>query len=114
MGRTKSPLSLNKTIMENPNQALPLDDVDTFAAVVTKWHVNNLKTLHHTKAIPVGTEIQIGDDKPIVLKGALHRGFLMGIEASIAGIGDLPFFTSKNSSAPPVEAQSETALNEPA
>lgn len=100
--------------MENPNQALPIDDIETFANVVTKWHVNNLKTLHHTKAIPEGTEIHIGDDKPVVLKGQLLKGFRMGIEASIAGIGDLPFFTDKDSSAAPVEAQSETALNEPA
>ena len=81
----------DKAMPSNP--ALMVDDLDTFAAILTDWHAAKVKTLEHMKDIPAGSEVSFNDGPATVMEGPYLEGFKMGIELSLMELGTLPFFT---------------------
>ena len=92
--------------MTDTNTAVPIDSIDSFAAIVEQWHEKNKATLEHTMKIPVGTTVEFDSRDPVVLEGDLHKGFRLGIAASLVAIGNLPFFTDEPSNIAPDVVQS--------
>lgn len=98
--------------MQQEPTSQPIDDIETFAAVVTSWHATCMYELSHTLKIPPGTEVCIDDETPIVLEGDTLKGFLLGVQSSLVCFGKLPFFSedqAANDSS--IEVQPELASN---
>lgn len=94
---------------------IAISNLDQFAQIITMWHHNRVTRLEHMLQVPVGTEMQIGEDAAVPLEGARYEGFIAGIQVALSEIGILPFTTTLPSDgepepAQPAEGETETVL----
>jgi len=70
---------------------LPVQDLDQFVTILTSWHNNRVAQLKHILLMPSGSELLIGDEEPLMLTGEVLKAYQVGIEQSLALLGQLPF-----------------------
>jgi hypothetical protein len=70
-----------------------VDNLDQFVRILVAWHGEKVKLLEHFLTLPEGVEVTYQDDKPEILTGELHRGFMIGLTLGLMELGNLPFLT---------------------
>lgn len=74
---------------------VPVDNLDQFVRMLVHWHQHKVKELLHYQQVPEGIEVTIssidGSEVTHLLAGDLRKGFILGIEAALMGLGSLPF-----------------------
>jgi hypothetical protein len=73
------------------SEAIEIQDLNQFVQMLVAWHNRSVATLRHFLKVPEGTEMMIGDEKPVVLEGDMLTGLKAGIELGLMELGTLPF-----------------------
>ena len=73
-----------------PNDTIPIDNLDQFVRVLTGWHADKVAMLRHLLQIPEGTTFEVGE-QTVVVEGHVLAGFKFGIELALMQVGTLPF-----------------------
>ena len=78
---------------EAATQLVPVEDLDTFVAILSAWHEQKVAVLEHMMHIPDGSEVQVNDGAVQVLSGEYLTGFMLGVSVALMELGTLPFLT---------------------
>ena len=68
-----------------------IESIDDFIKILAHWHEGKVKALQHMLTVPEGVEVQFNDESTQILKGDLHKGFLIGLSLGLMELGALPF-----------------------
>lgn len=91
----------NQTTTDQP-ETVPVSDLDQFVRHLVAWHQTKVAELEHMLKIPEGVEVTFNEEGPQILKGDLHKGFLIGLSLGLMELGQLPFvFETEDTSFPP-------------
>lgn len=75
---------------EKPD-TIVVEDIDQFIQLLSGWHKSKVQALEHMLTVPEGVEVTFNDEGPQILKGDLHKGFLIGLSLGLMELGILPF-----------------------
>jgi hypothetical protein len=96
---------------QEKQSTIQVNNVDHFAAILSSWHSNRVKTLEHMFQIPDGTQVEVknqdGTTEQHVITGDVLTGFKLGLNLSLMELGTLPFVV-ETSQAPETTDQEET------
>ena len=70
---------------------IPIQNIDHFIHLIVSWHNNRVALLKHMMALPAGTEMQVDENKTVVMDGERLEGFKDGLGLALMELGDLPF-----------------------
>ena len=70
---------------------IPIQNIDHFIHLIVGWHNNRVALLKHMMALPAGTEMQVDENKTVVMDGERLEGFKDGLGLALMELGDLPF-----------------------
>lgn len=87
---------------EDPPAIVPIESLDQFVGILTRWHAHKVKVLEHMLSVPEGTEMQVDGGEPVPLTGDMMAGFRAGLSLALMELGNLPFVTATRSDAPAV------------
>lgn len=76
-----------------PQDTVPINDVNQFAGLVSHWHQNRVAQLRAVLETPDDVEIQVTSDQgePITLDAHQRAGLQAGIYIALDLLGTLPF-----------------------
>lgn len=77
-------------------EIVPVEDLDAFVQILTRWHANKVRLLEHMMEIPDGTELSVNDGPSVKLAGDLRDGFMVGLTVALGELGQLPFVTEQH------------------
>lgn len=77
--------------MEQQAEVIMIDTLDGFVKALHHWHHNKVQVIKHLQSLPEGTEVSEEGEEPFVLTGDALKGFVMGLQAALEEIGELPF-----------------------
>lgn len=72
-------------------ELIPIQNIDHFIHLIVGWHNNRVALLKHMMALPAGTEMQVDENKTVVMDGERLEGFKAGLGLALMELGDLPF-----------------------
>lgn len=72
-------------------ELIPIQNIDHFIHLIVVWHNNRVALLKHMMALPAGTEMQVDENKTVVMDGERLEGFKAGLGLALMELGDLPF-----------------------
>ena len=72
-------------------ELIPIQNIDHFIHLIVGWHNNRVALLKHMMALPAGTEMQVDENKTVVMDGERLEGFKDGLGLALMELGDLPF-----------------------
>lgn len=87
----------------NPEETVPVTDLDHFVSLLTNWHSNKVAMLKHMMTIPEGTEAELSGGDQVIMTGDILKGFRMGLTICLSEMGTLPFVAEMEEQANAVE-----------
>ena len=72
-------------------ELIPIQNIDHFIHLIVGWHNKRVALLKHMMALPAGTEMQVDENKTVVMDGERLEGFKDGLGLALMELGDLPF-----------------------
>ena len=72
-------------------ELIPIQNIDHCIHLIVGWHNNRVALLKHMMALPAGTEMQVDENKTVVMDGERLEGFKDGLGLALMELGDLPF-----------------------
>ena len=72
-------------------ELIPIQNIDHFIHLIVGWHNNRVALLKHMMTLPAGTEMQVDENKTVVMDGERLEGFKDGLGLALMELGDLPF-----------------------
>ena len=84
------PTQATDTAVDTNPDLLMIDNLDSFAEILIKWHEGKVAILNHMLSLPECTEAEC-DGTTVTLAGDMMDGFKLGIELCLMELGTLPF-----------------------
>lgn len=72
-------------------ETVHVTDLDQFIRHFMGWHQTKVTQLEHMLQVPEGIEVTFNEGEPQILKGDLHKGFIIGLSLGLMELGSLPF-----------------------
>jgi len=77
--------------MSDPQEAILVENIDTFVQMLIGWHQDKVRVLEHMLAVPEGTAVSFNGEDDISLSGDVYKGFQIGLSLGLMELGRLPF-----------------------
>lgn len=77
--------------MAKQDEIIPVEDINKFIEITTRWHEHQVQTLKYLHDVPEGMEVSIGEDEVFKLEGDALKGFKVGVQLGLHYLGTLPF-----------------------
>ena len=97
----------NNTQDPQMNQIEEITTISQLSQLVATWYDNQIAILNHLRDVPVGTQVQSGDEDAseiYVLEGDVLIGYHLGLNLALSNIGSLPFIMMDEVGDVPTEA----------